>query len=166
MKITCPRIAATLLAGLALAGSVQAAEHMEQSERIKGRSYSPAVVTEGGRIVWLAGETTLTDLNGKDIKGDIEAQTRTIFALLDQTLQRAGGSLKDIVTMTAYLTDPRNGAAFAKVRTEMFPDRKFPASAQITVSNLAVPGMLVEIQAVAVIGDKCSKATPCLPAGK
>ncbi|MBT9502084.1 MAG: RidA family protein [Burkholderiaceae bacterium] len=136
---------------------------MEQGERIKGRSYSPAVVTEGGRIVWLAGETTLTDLNGKDIKGDVEAQTRTIFALLDQTLQRAGGSLKDIVTMTVYLTDPRNGAAFAKVRTEMFPDRKFPASAQITVSNLAVPGMLVEVQATAVIGDKCGKPTPCLP---
>lgn len=156
-----------LLAALTLAGALlphaHAADHMEQGERIKGRSYSPAVVTEGGRTVWLAGETTITDLNGKDIKGDFEAQTRTIFALLEQTLKRAGGSLKDIVSMTAYLTDARNGGTFAKVRTEMFPDRNFPASAQITVANLAVPGMLVEIQAVAVIGDKCSKASPCIP---
>jgi enamine deaminase RidA (YjgF/YER057c/UK114 family) len=155
-------LAALMLASVA-ATSVHGAEYMEQGERIKGRSYSPAVVTDGGRIVWLAGETTITDLAGKDIKGDFEAQTRTIFALIDETLKRAGGSLKDIVTMTAYLTDARNGATFAKVRTEMFPDRNFPASAQITVSNLAVPGMLIEIQAVAVIGDKCSKATPCLP---
>lgn len=141
-----------------------AAEFMEQGERTKGRSYSPAVATEGGRTLWLAGETTLTDLNGKDIKGDFEAQTRTVFALIEQTLQRAGGSLKDIVTMTAYLTDARNGSTFSKVRTEMFPDRNFPASAQITVSNLAVPGMLVEIQVVAVIGDKCDKVkNPCLP---
>lgn len=156
-----------LLAALTLAGALlphaHAVDYMEQGERIKGRSYSPAIVTEGGRTVWLAGETTITDLNGKDIKGDFEAQTRTIFALLDQTLKRAGGSLKDIVSMTAYLTDARNGATFAKVRTEMFPDRNFPASAQITVANLAVPGMLVEIQAVAVIGDKCSKASPCIP---
>ena len=65
--------------------------------------------------------------------------------------------------LTAYLTDARNGPTFSKVRTEMFPDRNFPASAQITVSNLAVPGMLIEIHAVAVIGDKCSKANPCIP---
>ncbi|MDM0033766.1 RidA family protein [Variovorax sp. J22P271] len=158
-------IAAWLAAG-ALSGAAHAADYMAQGERIKGRSYSPAVVTEGGRVVWLAGETTTVDLNGKDIKGDFEAQARTIFALLDQTLQRAGGSLKDIVTMTAYLTDARNGATFSKVRSEMFPDRKFPASAQITVSNLAVPGMQIEIQAVAVIGDKCASPNPCLPAPK
>ncbi|MDM0108395.1 RidA family protein [Variovorax sp. J22R24] len=140
-----------------------AADFMEQGERIKGRSYSPAVVTEGGRIVWLAGETTTVDLDGKDIKGDFEAQARTIFALLEQTLKRAGGSLKDIVTMTVYLTDARNGGTFSKVRGEMFPDRNFPASAQITVSNLAVPGMQIEIQAVAAIGDKCSKTSACIP---
>jgi 2-iminobutanoate/2-iminopropanoate deaminase len=154
---------ATLLVASAFTIAAHAADYMEQGERIKGRSYSPAVVTEGGRIVWLAGETTTTDASGKDIKGDFEAQTRTVFALIEQTLKRAGGSLKDVVTMTAFMTDVRNGATFAKVRTEMFPDRNFPASAQITVSNLAVPGMLIEIQAVAVISDKCSKASPCIP---
>jgi len=51
----------------------------------------------------------------------------------------------------------------AKVRSEMFPDRRFPASAQITVSALAVAGMQVEIHAVAVLGDKCLLASPCLP---
>jgi 2-iminobutanoate/2-iminopropanoate deaminase len=155
--------AAAVLAACTLATAAHAADYMEQSERIKGRSYSPAVVTEGGRIVWLAGETTITDLNGKDIKGDFEAQTRTIFALLDQTLRRAGGSIKDIVSLTAYMTDARNGMIYSKVRGEMFPDRNFPASAQITVSNLAVPGMQIEIHAIAVIGDKCSKANPCIP---
>lgn len=156
-------LAAALLTLGALASPVRAADYMEHGERTKGRSYSPAVVTDGGRIVWLAGETAITDLTGKDIKGDFEAQTRTIFALLDQTLKRAGGSLKDIVSMTTYLTDPRNGATYSKVRGEMFPDKKYPASAQITISNLAVPGMQIEIHAVAVIGDKCSSASPCLP---
>jgi 2-iminobutanoate/2-iminopropanoate deaminase len=162
MRSSIP-FAAGLLALAFQALPVHAADYMEQGERIIGRSYSPAVVTEGGRTEWLAGDTTLNDLNGKDIRGDFEAQARTVFALIDQTLKRAGGGLKDVVTMTVFLTDPRNGAAFAKVRSEMFPDRNFPASAQITVSNLAVPGMQIEIQAVAVIGDRCSKSTPCIP---
>ncbi|MBU6256812.1 MAG: RidA family protein [Burkholderiales bacterium] len=138
---------------------------MSQNERIKGRSYSPAVVTEGGRIVWLAGESATTDLQGKDIKGDMEAQTRTVFALIEQTLKRAGGSMKDIVSLTAYMTDPRNGPTYSKIRGEQFPDKNYPASAQITISNLAVPGMLIEIHAIAVINDKCSKPQPCIPPG-
>ena len=154
--------AAGVLALLPMSAS-EGADFLEQSDRVKGRSYHEAVVTEGGRVVWLAGHTTTTDLDGKDIKGDFEAQARTVFALLDQTLKRTGGGLKDIVSMTVYLTDARNGQAFAKVRTEMFPDKNFPASAQITVSQLAVPGMQIEIQAIAVIGDKCSKASPCIP---
>ena len=152
-----------LVGGLTLgAMPAKAKEMMEQSERVKGRSYSEAVITEGGRIVWLAGESTITDLDGKDIKNDVDAQSRTIFALIDRTLHRAGGSLKDVVSMTVYLTDLRNGAAFQKVRTETFPDRDFPASAQIAIRSLVVPGSVIEIQAIAVIGDKCSKATPCL----
>ncbi|WP_238160252.1 RidA family protein [Pigmentiphaga sp. H8] len=160
---TVSKLGAACALSLLAWGAVQAADHMPQGERTQGRSYSPAVVTEGGRIVWLAGETATTDLQGRDIKGDFEAQARTVFALIDQTLKRAGGSLKDVVTMTVYMTDVRNGATFAKVRSEMFPDRRFPASAQITVSALAVPGMQIEIQAVAVLGDKCSPASPCLP---
>lgn len=148
---------------LVTASAPHGAEFLEQSERIKGRSYHEAVVTKGGRIVWLAGQTTTTDLDGKDIKGDFEAQARTVFAQIDQTLKRVGGSRNDIVSMTVYLTDARNGPTFAKVRAEMFPEKNFPASAQITVQQLAIPGMQVEIQAIAVIGDECSKASPCIP---
>ena len=45
----------------------------------------------------------------------------------------------------------------------MFPDGNYPASALITVSGFAAPGMMLEIQGVAVIGDKCSKDNPCAP---
>jgi len=161
MKNKCLASVVALMAALFVAAPVNALEHLSPSERTKGRTYSPAVLSEGGRIVWLAGETTTTDLSGKDIKGDVEAQARTIFALIDQTLQRSGGSLKDVVSMTVFLTDVRDGAVFSKVRRETFPDGKFPASAQITVSDLAMPGMVIEIQAIAVIGDAC--AGNCLP---
>ena len=150
-----------LAAALLIPHAVLAADYMEQGERIKGRSYSPAVITEGGRVIWLAGETATTDLDGKHIEGDFEAQVRTVFALIDQTLHRAGGSVKDIVTMTAYVTDVRNQATFSKVRKEIFADGRYPASAQITISALALPGAQIEVQAVAVIGDKC-KEKSCL----
>ncbi len=149
-----PRHALIALASFVAALSANAAEYVPHGERTQGRTYSPAVITEGGKTIWLAGETTTTDLNGKDIRGDMEAQARTVFALIDQTLQRAGGSLSDVVSMTVYLTDVRNGAAFPKVRSEAFAKGRYPASAQVTVTALAVPGMLVEVQAVAVIGDK------------
>ncbi len=126
---------------------------LEPSEFQKTRAYSPAVVTEGGRIVWLAGQTATLDGEGKDIAGNFEAQTRRVFALMDQTLQRAGGTLADLVTMTVFIKEPRHGDRFVEIRRQMFPAGNFPASALITVSNFARPGMEIEIQGIAVIDN-------------
>jgi 2-iminobutanoate/2-iminopropanoate deaminase len=125
--------------------------HLEGTDFQKSRAFSPAVVTQGGKIVWLAGQTTLTDLDGKSIAHDFDAQARTCFALIDRTLNRVGGKLADLVTMTVSINDPRHGDRFIKIRHEMFRDGKFPCSALITVSNFAHPGILIEIQGVAVV---------------
>ena len=127
--------------------------YLQPSERQKTRAYSPAVITEGGRTVWLAGQTAVADADGKDISGDFEAQTRRVFALIDETLRKLGGTLADLVTMTVFIKEPRYGDRFVEMRRELFPDGKFPASALITVSNFARPGMELEIQAVAVIAE-------------
>ena len=126
-------------------------EHLPPSDFQKSRSFSPAVVTEGGRTVWLAGQTTVVDLDGKDIAGKFEEQARTIFALINRTLERAGGSLANLVTMTVFINDPRHGDRFVQIRGEHFPDGRYPCSALITVSNFARPGCVIEIQGVAVI---------------
>ena len=126
-------------------------QHLEGTEFQKSRAFSPAVVTEGGRIVWLAGQTTTTDLDGKDISGKFDEQARTIFALMNRTLERAGGSLANLVTMTVFINDVRHGDRFVQIRKEIFPDGRFPASALLTISGFARPGMLIEIQAVAVV---------------
>ncbi len=128
------------------------AVYMEQSEFQKSRAFSPAVITEGGKIVWLAGQTATRDEAGNDISGNFEAQVRTIFGLLDKTIRKAGGSLANMVTMTVFINDPRLGDRFVELRKEFFPSGNFPASALITVSHFARPGMLIEIQGVAVIG--------------
>jgi len=126
-------------------------EHLPTGEAQKGRAYSPAVITEGGRIVWLAGQTALTDADGNDLSGNFEAQAERIFDLLDATIGRAGGTLADMVTMTVFINDPRNGDRFVALRGRRFPDGRYPASALITVSHFARPGLLIEIQGVAVV---------------
>ena len=128
------------------------AEYMGKSEHQKRRASSPAVITQGGKTIWLAGQTATQDEKGNDISGNFEAQVRTIFSLLDKTLQSCGGKLANMVTMTVFINDARNGDRFVEMRGGFFPDGNYPASALITVSNFARPGMLIEIQGVAVIG--------------
>jgi enamine deaminase RidA (YjgF/YER057c/UK114 family) len=127
--------------------------YLEPNELQKARAFSPAVVTDGGRIVWMAGQTATTDGDGRDISGHFEAQTRRVFALMDQTLRRAGGTLADLVTMTVFIKEPRHGDRFVEIRKEVFPDGRYPGSALITVSNFARPGIEIEIQGIAVIAE-------------
>lgn len=128
------------------------AEYMGKSERQKQRAYSPAVITQGGKTVWLAGQTATEDEQGNNIAGNFDAQVRTIFSLIDKTMQTCGGRLANMVTMTVFINDVRNGDRFVEMRRDFFPDGNYPASALITVSNFARPGMLIEIQGIAVIG--------------
>ena len=116
------------------------------------RAFSPAVATRGGRVVWLAGHGGLhgTDQN---LEGDFDGQSRQAFRNLEATLAQAGGTLSDIVTMTVFITNSRDGDRFVEIRKEFFPDANYPASALVTIAGLARAAMMVEIQAVAVVPD-------------
>jgi 2-iminobutanoate/2-iminopropanoate deaminase len=109
-------------------------------------------VTRGGKIVWVSGHEAIDELNGK-LAGDFLGQARATFKNIDATLKSSGGSLENLVTMTVFIKDPRYGNDLLKLRHEMFPNGKFPASTLITISGFARPDMLIEIQGVAVIGN-------------
>jgi 2-iminobutanoate/2-iminopropanoate deaminase len=146
-----------LLGGLAAIGTPAPAAAQTPGKRFIKREaaersgYSQAVVTQGGRTIWLAGHTGAVDASGKSLAGDVDAQVRAVFAALAATLAEAGGKLSDMVTMTVFLTDPRNHRRFTELRREILGEN-FPASASIAISHLANPNALLEIQAVAVIG--------------
>jgi 2-iminobutanoate/2-iminopropanoate deaminase len=118
--------------------------------RAEKRAYSPAVLTEGGTIVWLAGHTGAVDDAGKSLAGDFDAQCRQTFRNIEKTLAEAGAKLADLVTMTVFLIDTRHTTRMTELRTEIF-GKDFPASAAITVAGFAQPDMMIEIQGVAVI---------------
>jgi 2-iminobutanoate/2-iminopropanoate deaminase len=125
--------------------------HHVKRERAEARAYSQAVVTEGGRIVWLAGQVAFQDAAGKSLAGDFDGQVREVFRLLGETLEEAGGTLANMATMTVFITDQRHGDRFTALRKEIFGG-DFPASALITCRALARPDMLVEVQGIAVVG--------------
>ena len=56
------------------------------------RGFSRAVTTDGGKVIWLGGQTAT-----QPPVADFDAQVRNVFASLDKTLKAQGGSLKDMV---------------------------------------------------------------------
>ena len=134
------------------ASAVEAKDYIKGT-RAQERGYSEAVITEGGKIVWLAGQTGATDDAGKSLAGNFEGQVRQVFRNLDRALNKAGGKLSDIVQMTVFITDVRDGDRFVKLRHDILHDN-FPGSALITITALAVPEAKIEIQGYAVIGGR------------
>ena len=156
----------SLLAALLVAPplAATAAEYMEKTPFQLSRAFSPGVITEGGHTVWVPGQTATRDNQGADISNNFEAQVRQVFSQIDQILKRAGGSLANVVTMTVFINESRYGDRFVEMRKEMFQNGHYPGSALITVTNFARPG--IEIQAVGVVGDRCSTENPCSAEGQ
>ena len=117
------------------------------------RAFSPAVVTEGGKTVWLAGVTAPFDAEGNSLAGDSDAQAHEAFRVIESRLVELGGSLADIVTMTVFIGDTRYGNSFVDIRATKFEPGHYPSSALITVAGFALPGIDLEIKATAVIND-------------
>ena len=116
----------------------------------KRNTPSPAVVTEGGKTIWLAGHVGFVDDSGASLTGNFDAQTRQAFKNLEKTIQRAGGTLKDIVWMTVSVSDGRYSQRFTDIRKEIY-GKEFPASTLLTAAAFAVPEIMVEITAIAVV---------------
>ena len=79
---------------------------------------------------------------------DVAAQTRRLFENMDRILKAAGASFGDILKVTVYLTDVNDREAVNVVRQEFFGDAR-PASTLVGIADLVVPGMKIEIDAVA-----------------
>lgn len=145
-------IGAVLMASVSFSAAAGSKDYIK-GEQPQRRGYSEAVITEGGKIVWLAGQVATSDDDGKSLAGDIDGQVRQLFKKLDRTLQKSGGKLGDMVQMTVFITDVRYGDRFTQIRREVFGDN-FPGSALITITALAAPDAKIEIQGYAVIDAK------------
>ena len=103
-----------------------------------------------GDTVHVSGQTA-RDPEGNLVGGvSTELQARKVFENIDYVLGLAGSRMSEVVKHTAYFTNGANFPEYAKVRREFFPEITFAATG-MTVTALAEPGMLLEVEAIAVI---------------
>jgi enamine deaminase RidA (YjgF/YER057c/UK114 family) len=103
-----------------------------------------------GNMVWLAGQLGI----GPDGRAGatIEEQTRFAFQNVANLLAAAGGSLADIIDLTTYHIAISDLPKVAAVKAE-FIKENFPPWTAVGVTELALPGMLIEVKVTAVIGS-------------
>ena len=110
-------------------------------------TYSQAVVTGG--LVFVSGQIPLVPATMEVVEGDFEARARQVFQNLQAVAEAAGGSLKDAVKITVFLTNLDNFATVNAVMEDFF-DQPFPARAAVGVASLP-KGVDVEADAVIAI---------------
>ncbi len=103
-----------------------------------------------GDLLFISGIAPLDGQNQLVAPGDVVAQAEFIFAKMGRILEQAGGSFANILRVTVYLTNVDDRPRINPIRQRVFGATR-PASTLIEVSALAVPGMLVEVEAVAGI---------------
>jgi len=112
--------------------------------------YTDAVEANG--LLFVSGIVPV-DADGRVIGGeDVVEQARQVFRNMGEVLAAAGAGFADVVKVTVFLTDVDDRARINPVRQEVFGEAR-PASTLVEVSALAVPGALLEIEAVAAIPD-------------
>jgi enamine deaminase RidA (YjgF/YER057c/UK114 family) len=110
-----------------------------------------AVITEGGKIIWLRGQCPQNLDDAINIaSNDPVEQTHKVMQNISQLIKEAGGEMKHLVKISVYITDIKNREAVYRTIGE-YTKGVHPASTGLVVQALARPEWLVEIEATAVI---------------
>ena len=112
---------------------------------------SHAVVTEGGKTVWLRGQCPQNLDDGANIdSNDPVEQTHKVMKNIVQLINEAGGEIKHLVKLVVYITDIKNREAVYRTIGQ-YTKGVYPVSTGLVVNSLARPEWLVEVDAIAVI---------------
>ena len=85
-------------------------------------------------------------------KDDVYAQSIQTFKNIEEALASGGAKMTDVLKITTYLTDMTGYSEFSRARAETFPDG-VPSSSTVVSPALIMPDLLVEIEAMAIIGS-------------
>ena len=110
-----------------------------------------AVVTEGGKTVWMRGQCPQNLDNGVNISSiDPAEQTHKVMQNIELLIKESGGTMNHLVKIVVYITDIKNREVIYQVIGEYIKN-VHPVSTGLVVERLARPEWLVEIDATAVI---------------
>ena len=110
--------------------------------------YQIAQAYRAGDILYQSGQAACADDGSPYAPGDIRAQAKRCFEQMNAVLEKAGGSLDNVIKLTIYLTDMSNMAAYYEVYNSYFSE-PWPAATLVEVSSLALPELMIEIDATA-----------------
>jgi 2-iminobutanoate/2-iminopropanoate deaminase len=111
-------------------------------------SFSQAV--QAGNLLQIAGQVGVDPETDALVGATIEEQTRRTFDNLVAVLEAAGASLRDVIMVRVYLTDRAHFGPMNEIYSD-YVQEPFPARTTVFVG--LAEGMLVEIDALAVIGS-------------
>ena len=111
--------------------------------------YSPG--TSGGRLVYTAGQVAWNERAELVGLGDPTAQTRQVLANVESILREGGATLADVLKCNVYLADISHFQAMNEVFASVFTED--PPARTTVQAALAEPEMLVEIEAIAYVGE-------------
>ena len=101
-----------------------------------------------GEVLYISGQIALDPSGALVGADDMKAQSQRVFGNIEAILRMAGGTLENVVKITAYLTDMSRYGEYNEVRGKFLKDHR-PASTTVQVLALAFPGLLVEVEAIA-----------------
>ena len=108
--------------------------------------YSPAV--RAGGFIYVSGQTPRNPVSGELVGDDVATQTRQTLSNVQSILAHCGASLRDVVSVTVYLTNVDDWGSMNEVYAEFFT-APFPSR---TAVGSALRDILVEISVVAYVG--------------
>jgi enamine deaminase RidA (YjgF/YER057c/UK114 family) len=115
------------------------------------RGYTQAWRVEApSTIVFISGQVALDDDGDLVAPGDFEGQARRTFDNIGRVLEQAGATFADVVKLTVYLTDISRLPDYGWIKAGFIPGQQ-PASTAVGVTALAVPGLMIEVEATAVL---------------
>jgi 2-iminobutanoate/2-iminopropanoate deaminase len=112
------------------------------------QTWSNALVV--GNQVFVAG---MTARSGTEVIGgaSMYGQAKAAFEKIRHLMEAAGGTMDDIVKVVIFVTDIKRREEVWKARREVFSG-DFPVSTLVEVRALAAPELLVEVEAIAILG--------------
>jgi reactive intermediate/imine deaminase len=115
------------------------------------RGFSQAWKVDGGRtLIFASGQVSISPDGQLMHEGDFAGQAHLVFENLRTILQQAGASLADVVKLGVFLTDMARLPEYNSAKAEFFTGVQ-PASTAVGVTSLAAPGLMLEVEAVAVV---------------